>query len=136
MSMVLETRLGTKMVTHHDVPRFRALRRDKTLTPAELTISNNSDYNECSLICLRGRRRGPLVTALSLLSLSGWKCNNYGVVVPHAGGIPWVLIGRTQGIKVNTYTRSQQSVSDLLGPSARLTRGRSAARHTALCRVM
>jgi hypothetical protein len=40
----------------------------------------------------------------SLLALSsGWKCNNYGAVVPHAGGIPWVLIGRTQGIKVNTY---------------------------------
>src|SRR3954468_19754647 len=71
MSMVPETRLGTKMVTHHDVPRFRALRRDKTLTPAELTISNNSGYNECSLSCLRGRRRGPLVTTLSLLSLAG-----------------------------------------------------------------
>src|SRR3954469_3750837 len=81
MSMVPETRLGTNTVTHHDVPRFRALRRDKTHTPAELTISNNSDYNECSLSCLRGRRRGPLVTALSLLSLSGWKCNNYGVVL-------------------------------------------------------
>src|SRR3954469_17586008 len=63
--------IGTKMVTHHDVPRFRALRRDKTLTPAELTISNNSGYNECSLSCLRGRRRGPLVTTLSLLSLVG-----------------------------------------------------------------
>src|SRR3954471_23760237 len=71
MSMVPETKLGTKMVTHHDVPRFRALRRDKTLTPAELTISNNSGYNECSLSCLRGRRRGPLVTTLSSLSLVG-----------------------------------------------------------------
>src|SRR3954469_15187779 len=103
MSMVPQARLGRNTGTHHDVPRFGALRRDNTPSPAELTISNNSDYNECSLSYMRGRRRGPLITALSLLCLSGWKCNNYGAVVPRAGGIPWVLIGQTQGIKVNAY---------------------------------
>ena len=40
----------------------------------------------------------------SLLALSRWVvCNNYGAVVPHAGGVPGVLIGRTQGTKVNTH---------------------------------
>ena len=33
---------------HCDVSRFRALVRDKTLTPACLTISNNSLYNGAS----------------------------------------------------------------------------------------
>src|SRR3954464_14500722 len=80
------------------------------------------------------KEKRALVSALSLLYLSGWKCNNYGAVVPHAGGIPWVLIGRTQGTKVNTHQRTQQSVSDLLGPSARLTRGSSAALHAAICK--
>ena len=63
---------GDNTVRHHDVPRFRALRRDNTPSPADLTMSNNSGYNECSLSCLRGRRRGPLVTTLSWLSLGGW----------------------------------------------------------------
>src|SRR3954471_14268079 len=72
MSMVPETRMGTNTVKHHDVPRFGTLRRDNTPSPAELTISNNSGYNECSLSCLRGRRRGPLVTTPSWLSLCGW----------------------------------------------------------------
>src|SRR3954463_8009815 len=72
MSMVPEARVGTKTVKHHDVPRFGALRRDNTPSPAEPTISNNSDYNERSLSCLRGRRRGPMVSALSWLSLCGW----------------------------------------------------------------
>src|ERR1041385_5853663 len=58
-------------VRHHDVPRFGALRRDNTPSPVELAICNNSGYNECSLSCLRGRRRGPLVSTLSLLSLVG-----------------------------------------------------------------
>src|SRR3954469_4179537 len=89
MSMVPEARVGTNTVKHHDVPRFGALRRDNTPSHAEPTISNNSVYNECSLSCMRGRRRGPLVAALSLLSLCGWKCNNYGVVVvPRTGGVP------------------------------------------------
>ena len=40
----------------------------------------------------------------SLLALSMWVvCNNYGAVVPDAGGVPGVLIGRTQGTKVNTH---------------------------------
>ena len=43
--MVLETRVGTSTVRHCDVPRFRALVRDKTPTPADLTMSNNSGYN-------------------------------------------------------------------------------------------
>src|SRR3954462_3404466 len=81
VSMVPEARVGTNTVKHHDVPRFRALRRDNTPTPAEPAISNNSSHNECSVSCMRGRRRGPLVTTLSLLYLGGWKCNNYGVVL-------------------------------------------------------
>src|SRR3954464_7986208 len=103
MSTVPEARMGTDTVIHHDVPRFGALRRDNTPSPAEPTISNNSGYNECSLSCMRGRRRGPLVTTLSLLCLDGWKCNKYGAVLFPAGGVPWVLIGRTQGTKVNTH---------------------------------
>ena len=56
----------------------------------------------------------------SLLALSRWVvCNNYGAVLSHVGGVPGVLIGRTQGTKVNTYKGTQQSVSDLLGPSGR-----------------
>ena len=57
----------------------------------------------------------------SLLALSMWVvCNNYGAVVPHAGGVPGVLIGRTQGTKVNIHCRGPNSqVSDLLGPSGR-----------------
>src|SRR4051812_27857250 len=81
VSMVPEARVGTNTVKHHDVPRFGALHRDNTPSPAEPTISNNSGYNECSVRCMRGRRRRPLVTALSLLYLGGWRCNNYGVVV-------------------------------------------------------
>ena len=67
--MVLETRLGTSTVRHHDVPRFGALRRDNTPTPAELYESNNSSYNERSLSCFRGRRRRPkaLLNPASLL---------------------------------------------------------------------
>src|SRR3954465_8650648 len=111
MLMVLEARMGTNTVIHHDVPRFGVSRRDNTPSPAELTISNNSGYNECSLGCMIGRRRGPLVTTLSLLSLGGWECNNYGavfslslfIVVPHAGGVPGALIGRAQGTEVNTH---------------------------------
>src|ERR1041384_7352105 len=79
--MVPEVRMGTNTVRHRDVPRFGALRRDNTPSLGEPTISNNSGYNECSMSCMRGRRRGPLVTTLSLLFLCGWKCNNYGVVV-------------------------------------------------------
>src|SRR3954470_19249241 len=71
VSMVPEARVGTNTVKHHDVPRFGGLRRDNTPSLAEPTISNNSGYNECSLRCMRGRRRGPLVTTLSLLSLVG-----------------------------------------------------------------
>src|SRR3954462_14262459 len=71
LSMVPEARMGTDTVKHHGVPRFGALRRDNTPSPAELTISNNSGYNQCSMSCMRGRRRGPLVTTLSLLSLVG-----------------------------------------------------------------
>src|SRR3954471_12616362 len=72
MSMVPEAGMGIITMRHHDVPRFGALRRDNTPSPADLTMSNNSGYNECSLSCLRGRRRGPLVTTLSWLSLGGW----------------------------------------------------------------
>src|SRR3954469_22735183 len=97
---------GNKHGKHHDVPRFGALRRENTPSPAEPTISNNSGYNEGSLSCMRGWRRGPRVTTLSWLCLCRWKCNNYGaVVVVHAGGVPGVLIGRTQGTKVNTHWR-------------------------------
>src|SRR3954463_9520908 len=103
LSMVPEARMGTNTVKHHDVPRFVALRRDNTPSPAEPTISNNSGYNECSLRCMRGRRRGPLVTTLSLLYLGGWRCNNYGAVVPHTGGVPGALIGRARDTKVNTH---------------------------------
>ena len=40
----------------------------------------------------------------SLLALSRRViCNNYDGVDPHTGGVPRVLIGRTQGTKVNTY---------------------------------
>jgi hypothetical protein len=40
----------------------------------------------------------------SLLALSRWViCNNYDGVDPHTGGVPRVLIGRTQGTKVNTH---------------------------------
>src|SRR3954468_16712788 len=81
VSMVPEARVGTNTVKHHDVPRFGALRRDNTPSPAEPTISNNSGYNECSVSCMRGRRRGPLVTTLSLLYLGGWRCNKYSAVV-------------------------------------------------------
>src|SRR3954462_3539539 len=97
MSMVPEARMGTNTVIHHDVPRFGALRRDNTPSPAEPTIRNNSSYNECSLSCLRGRRRGPLVTTLSLLYLGGWKCNNYCAVVSlYTGRVPGALIGRAR----------------------------------------
>src|SRR3954465_8691917 len=71
MSMVPEARMGTSTVRHRDVPRFGALRRDNTPSPAELAICNNSGYNECSLSCLTGRRRGPQVSNLSLLPLVG-----------------------------------------------------------------
>src|SRR3954470_13439557 len=94
MSMVPEARMGTSIVRHCDVPRFGALRRDNTPSPAEPTISNNYGYNECSVSCTRGRRRGPLVTNLSLLYLGGWKCNNYGAVVSlplYTGGFPGAL---------------------------------------------
>src|SRR4051812_5957810 len=84
--MVPEARMGTSTMRHCDVPRFGALRRDNTPSPAEPTISNNYGYNECSMICLRGRRRWPLVTSLSLLALGGWKCNNYGGV-PRTRGV-------------------------------------------------
>ena len=40
--------LGTCTMRHCDVPRFKALVRDKTPTPAELTMSNNSSYNGAS----------------------------------------------------------------------------------------
>src|SRR3954469_19457816 len=98
MSMVPEARMGTNTVRHHDVPRFGALRRDNTPSPAEPTISNNSGYNGGSMSCLRGRRRGPLVTSLLWLSLWWAKCNNYGGV-PHTGGVPGTLIGRALGTK-------------------------------------
>src|SRR3954466_3161272 len=71
VSMVPEARVGTNTVRHCDVPRFGALRRDNTPSPSELAICNNSGYNECSLSCLRGRRRGPHVSTVSLLSLVG-----------------------------------------------------------------
>ena len=67
--MVPETRLGTFTMRHCDVPRFGALRRDNTPTPAELYRCNNSSYNQCSLSCFRGRRRRPkaLLSPASLL---------------------------------------------------------------------
>src|SRR3954468_21510746 len=85
LSMVPEARVGTNTVRHRDVPRFKALHRDNTPSPAEPTISNNFGYNECSMSCMRGRRRGTLVTALSLLSLRWVKCNNYRGI-PRTGG--------------------------------------------------
>src|SRR3954471_15835306 len=103
LSMVPEARVGTNTVRHRDVPRFGALRRDNTPSPAKPNISNNSGYNECFMSCMRGRRRGPLVTTLYLLSLCEWKCNNYGVVVPRTGGVPGALIGRALGTKVNLH---------------------------------
>ena len=67
--MVPESGLGTSTVRHHNVPRFGALRRDNTPTPAELYRCNNSSYNQCSLSCFRGRRRRPkaLLSPTSLL---------------------------------------------------------------------
>src|SRR3954465_6246220 len=42
---------------HHDVPRFGALRRDNTPTPACLLYMNDlSNYNNCSWSWIRGRR--------------------------------------------------------------------------------
>src|SRR3954466_13447015 len=41
---------------HHDVPRFGALSRDNTPTPACLLyINENKNYNECSLSCIKRR---------------------------------------------------------------------------------
>ena len=40
--MVPEAGLGIGTMRHCDVPRFRALMRDKTPTPADVTMSNNS----------------------------------------------------------------------------------------------
>ena len=42
--MVPETRVGISIVRHRDVPRFRALGRDKTLLMPN-AMSNNSSYN-------------------------------------------------------------------------------------------
>ena len=61
---------GENTVRHRGVRRFEVLRRDNTPSPANLAISYNSGYNECSLSCLRGRRRG-LCALLSPCSLSG-----------------------------------------------------------------
>src|SRR4051812_36519642 len=58
MSIVPGSRVGTNTVRHRDVPRFGAFHRDNTPCPAELAICNNSGYNECSLSCMIGRRRG------------------------------------------------------------------------------
>src|SRR4051812_24339074 len=45
---------------HHDVPRFGALRRDNTPTPACLLYMNEiSNYNNYSWSCIRGRRDPP-----------------------------------------------------------------------------
>src|SRR4051812_14329991 len=45
---------------HHDVPMFGALRRYNTPTPACLLyINETTNYNECSLSCIRGRRDLP-----------------------------------------------------------------------------
>ena len=58
--MVPETGLGSSTVRHHDVPRFGALRRDNTPTPACLLYINEiSNYNNCSWSCTRGRRDRP-----------------------------------------------------------------------------
>ena len=134
LSMVPKTRMRTNTVKHHDVPRFGALRRDNTPSPADPTISNNSGYNECSMSCMRGRRRGPLVTTLSLLSICGWKCNNYGGV-PHTGGVPGALIGRARGTEVTIQWGGPSSQSpscwDPQDMSCQLTRSSSAALHTA-----
>src|SRR4051812_23199207 len=117
VSMVLEARVGTNTVKHHNVPRFGALRRDNTPSPAEPAISSNSSHNECSVSCMRGRGRGPLVTTLSLLYLGGWKCNNYGAVVPRIGGVPGALIGRARDTKVNTHWGGPSSQSPIFwGP--------------------
>src|SRR3954468_936276 len=92
MSMVPEARMGTNTVIHHDVPRFGALRRDNTPSPAEPTISNNSGYNECSNE-LYERKEKRAFGHCSLLALyGGWKCNNYGAVVPRTVGVPGALI--------------------------------------------
>src|ERR1041385_7406045 len=62
-------------VRHHDVPRFGALRRDNTPSPAEVAICNNSGYNQCSLSCFERKRKRASglysLLALSLLSLVG-----------------------------------------------------------------
>src|ERR1041385_7976895 len=45
---------------HHDVPRFGALRRDNTPTPAcMLDINDLTNYNQCSWSCFIGRRDLP-----------------------------------------------------------------------------
>src|SRR3954469_6395513 len=72
MSMVPEMRVGTSTVRHHNVPRFGALLRDKTPTPAELTMSNNSGYNECFVSCIRGRRRRPRALLSHASLFGGW----------------------------------------------------------------
>ena len=42
MPIVPEAGLGTCTMRHCDVPRFGALVRDKTPTPADMSMSNNS----------------------------------------------------------------------------------------------
>ena len=50
----------------------------------------------------------------SLLALSMWVvCNNYGAVLSHAGGVPGVLIGRTQGTKVTIHGTGPNSQSPI-----------------------
>src|SRR3954469_4959662 len=63
---------------HHDVPRFGALRRYNTPTPACLLyISEISNYNNCSWSCIRGRRDRPwawLSPASLCVVMAGSKC--------------------------------------------------------------
>ena len=65
--MVPETGLGTNTMRHYDVPRFRALVRDKTPTPADLTVINISTTMVLLELYLREEERA-LGSTLSFLS--------------------------------------------------------------------
>ena len=63
--MVPKAGLGTSTMRHCDVPRFGALVRDKTPTPADLTVSNNSATMVLLELYLR-EEEGSLVSPSSL----------------------------------------------------------------------
>ena len=67
--MVPEAGLGTSTMRHCDVPRFGALVRDKTPTPADVTMSNNSTTMVLLELYVREEERA-MFSSLSFLSKS------------------------------------------------------------------